>query len=860
MGTSVTQRIDKLRDELNHHNHLYHVLAKPQISDQEYDKLMHELIDLETAHPDLITPDSPTQRIGGEPIDGFETVTHAVRMMSIDNTYDADELRAFDTRVRKGLDGVQPKYVLEPKVDGVAVSLRYESGRLTLAATRGDGARGDDITANAKTIRPIPLLLKDHKHLPRILEVRGEVFMTNEQFQKINKKREEAGEELFANPRNFTAGTLKQLDPKITASRNLKFVSHGLGEVDPPFKLDSYFEILDLLKTFGLPTNEQTNLVDNIDQAVEDIEAFAHIRGTLKYQTDGMVVKVDSLAQREILGVTSKAPRWIIAYKYPAEQVQTVLNGVRWQVGKNGTLTPVADMEPVFVAGTTVKRASLHNIEQIQNLDIHIGDTIIIEKAGEIIPQVVLVVKPKRPKDAKPIKPPTKCPSCGAPVEKEIDGPFIRCINPSCPAQLKERLRYFCGRKQMDIEGLGESILNQLVDQKLVKTFGDIFRLRVEQIASLTHEVEVGVKAATKIIDAIKLAKSRKIPISAPLGMITSNSPDDLMKHILWLADAKQMDIKGLGDKTIAQLVDNELVKSATDLFHITIPQLAALSRDVRVGEKSAKKIIDSINTAKGRGLARVLAGIGIRHVGTTVARDIAIWGGNIETLLKASVQDLRQAISGSPLPEDESIKVRELAKRLHKALHKTPKKASIQQADTLFGSQSVTTKDYLESNIKKFGLAARVREKRIQLISDSFPTVPQLLDASEDQLFEVISERKVIANSVYDFLHSTEGQRIIRELKEYHVKLEESRPKINKKSPLAGKTVVITGTFPGYSREELTEKMIALGATVTGSVSNKTDIVFAGDQPGSKYSKAQELGITIWSASRVLEEMGNTK
>ncbi len=389
MANSVKQRIDKLRDELNHHNHLYHVLAKPEISDQEYDKLMRELIDLETAHPDLITPDSPTQRIGGEPIDGFETVTHAVRMMSIDNTYDADELRAFDTRVRKGLDGVQSKYVLEPKVDGVAVSLRYESGRLILAATRGDGARGDDITANAKTIHLIPLLLKDHKHLPRILEVRGEVYMTNEQFQKINKKREEAGEELFANPRNFTAGTLKQLDPKITASRNLKFVSHGLGEVDPPFKLDSYFEILDLLKHFGLPTNEQTNLVDNIDEAVEDIEAFAKIRGTLKYQTDGMVVKVDSLAQRDILGVTSKAPRWIIAYKYPAEQVQTILKGVDWQVGKTGTLTPVADMEPVFVAGTTVKRASLHNIEQIQNLDIHIGDTVNNEKAGEIIPQVV---------------------------------------------------------------------------------------------------------------------------------------------------------------------------------------------------------------------------------------------------------------------------------------------------------------------------------------------------------------------------------------------------------------------------------------------------------------------------------------
>jgi DNA ligase (NAD+) len=370
--------------------------------------------------------------------------------------------------------------------------------------------------------------------------------MTNEQFQKINKKQEEAGEELFKNPRNFTAGTLKQLDPKITASRNLKFVTHGLGEIDPPLKSDSYWEILDVLKRFGLPINEQTNLVKNIDEAIEDIEAFAKIRGTLKYQTDGMVVKVDSFAQRDILGATSKAPRWVIAYKYPAEQVQTILKAVRWQVGKNGTLTPVADMEPVFVAGTTVQRASLHNIEQIQNLDIHIGDTVIIEKAGEIIPQVVLAVKNKRPKDAEAIKAPKKCPSCSEPVEKETDGPYIRCVNPACPAQLKERLRWFCARGQMNVERLGEALIDQLVEHDLLKTFADIYKLTKDRLMNLE-----------------------------------------------------------------------------------------------RMGKKSAQTVIDSINTSRDRGLDRLLAGIGVRHVGNRVAHVLASHFGSLDAIEKASVEEL---------------------------------------------------------------------------------------------------------------------------------------------------------------------------------------------------------------------------
>lgn len=531
MSRSDRQRIEQLREEINRHNFLYHVEARPQISDREFDGLLRELIALEEKHPELRTDDSPTQRIGGEPIDGFATVEHSVRMMSIDNTYNESELRAFDERVRKGLDGAKPRYVLEPKVDGVAVSLRYEGSKLTVAATRGDGRRGDDITANAKTVRAIPLVLRSDRAAgshPRILEVRGEIYMDNVTFQKINLAQQAAGEEAFANPRNFTAGTLKQLDPKVTASRNLRFVAHGHGLIEPPLKGDSYFDLLRQLKGWGLPIGEHVTVANDVESAIAAIEKFAQIRGTLAYQTDGMVVKVDSFAQRRQLGETSKAPRWVIAYKYPAERAQTVLENVDWQVGKGGTLTPVARLKPVFVAGTTVSNASLHNIEQIQERDIHIGDTVVIEKAGEIIPQVVQVVPEKRPKGAKKVVAPKKCPSCGAAVEKEADSPFIRCHNAACLAQLRERLGAYVARSHMYVEGIGERIIDQLVATGKLNTFADLYKLERYDIANLESESErdgkvikrrVGDLVATKIVQNI--ASTRELGLDRLLAALS---------------------------------------------------------------------------------------------------------------------------------------------------------------------------------------------------------------------------------------------------------------------------------------------------------------------------------------------------
>jgi DNA ligase (NAD+) len=505
MAASASARVEQLRREIRRHDHLYYVENKPSISDREYDALMRELIDLETKHPDLTSPDSPSQRLGDKPLEAFRAVAHAVPMMSIDNTYDEAEVRAFDQRVHKALAGQTPRYVVEEKVDGVAVNLRYEKGSLVQAATRGDGSRGDEVTANVRTIAAIPLRLPDSA--PAIMEVRGEIFMTNAEFARLNQSREEAAEEVFANPRNSTAGTLKLLDPKIVAQRRLRFIAHGAGQVEP-MPVECYWDWINLLRKLGIPTAQHTKRVDNIDAVIAEIERFAKIRHELAYQTDGMVVKVDDIAQRQLLGERSKAPRWVIAYKYQPDQVETKLLEVTWQVGKLGTLTPVAELEPVFVAGTTVKRASLHNIDQIRRLDVRIGDRVVIEKAGEIIPQVVKAVTEKRPRGTKEIELPRKCPSCGAKTHKPADTPYVLCINPACPAQLRGRLRWFCARGQMNIEHLGEALIDQLVEHKLIKTFADIYRLKKDDLLGLERMAE---KSAANVIDSIAAARDRSL-------------------------------------------------------------------------------------------------------------------------------------------------------------------------------------------------------------------------------------------------------------------------------------------------------------------------------------------------------------
>ena len=505
----VVNEIKALRDEISRHNRLYYEEAEPEISDREYDRLMARLMELEAEHPELLTPDSPSQRVGGAPLAEFQSVVHAVPMLSIDNTYNFDEVREWDARVRRGLNPGEPvTYVVELKVDGVAVSLRYEEGRFVLGATRGDGERGDDITANLRTVREIPLVLQRPPPCPARGSGRG-LHDQSRSWPGSTSCAGPKGEKPFENPRNSTAGSLKLLDPRICGQRRLRFISHGLGEAQGLHET-SYEKITRKMKEWGIPVSPLTRTYDSIDQVIEHAREWEHKRNTLDFQTDGLVIKVDDLGQRERLGARSKSPRWTIAFKYEAEQAITKITHISVQVGKTGKLTPVADLVPVRLGGTTVKRATLHNAEEIARKDIRVGDTVVIQKAGEIIPQVVRVEHEGRDGSEVPFVFPTHCPNCGAPVVRDPEEVDYRCSNPpsACTEQLKGRLRYFAHRDAMDIDGLGEKLIEQLVSGGLVRSLADLYRLDVPTLADLER---MGKKSAENLVAAIEGSKHRSL-------------------------------------------------------------------------------------------------------------------------------------------------------------------------------------------------------------------------------------------------------------------------------------------------------------------------------------------------------------
>jgi len=556
---AAAARTAELRELLSRANVAYYVDAEPIMSDADYDARLAELARLESEHPELADPDSPTQRIGDALSGGFAQVRHSVPMLSIDNTYDLDSFRAWYERCTKSL-GHEPTLVAEPKIDGVAISLRYEGGRLVRAVTRGDGTAGDDVTVNVRAIRAVPLKLAHAERAPNPLEVRGEIYMPNAEFDRINAERERHGEPLFANARNSTAGTLKSLDPGVVAARRLAFSAHGRGEfgsADAGAEPEGHWAFLQLLRALGVPASPLARPCRGAAEAEAAIEEFRVTRTGLPYGVDGIVLRVDSFAEQESLGTTAKSPRWIVAFKYPAERAQTVLRAVDWQVGKGGTLTPRATMEPVLVAGTTVRHATLHNIEEIRRKDIRIGDRVVIEKAGEIIPQVVEPVVAERSGSERVIELPDTCPACGAAVVTE--GPKAFCPSASCPAQFRERLKWFVGRDQMNIDGLGERIIDQLVDAGLVRTYADLFTLDADTIAQLESEsVSASGKAVTR-----------------------------------------------------------------------------------KLGAKTAASIVSSAHAARGQGLARLLAGLGIRHVGASAAKTLARHFRDIDELLAANAEAL---------------------------------------------------------------------------------------------------------------------------------------------------------------------------------------------------------------------------
>jgi len=506
MADSAKDRIEELRNIIEHHNYKYYVEDNPEISDLEFDRLMKELRDLENSCPELITPDSPTQRVGGQPIEGFRQVPHAVPMLSIENTYSEDEVREFDARISRWLQGEMAQYIVEHKIDGVSASLLYEDGRFTLGLTRGDGARGDDITHNLRTIRDIPLrLLARGRKIPKILEVRGEVYMTHTELSRLNKLQSERGERIFANCRNAAAGSLKLLDPRQCGQRRLRFFAHSEGRLTG-LSLTDHAEFLGMIRNFGISAVPCSKVLDSIEEVLGYCSETLEARAALDYETDGLVIKLNRFAQRDRLGSTSKSPRWVIAYKVELWQAATRILKIYVQVGKTGILTPVAELETVEIAGTKVSRVNLHNADEITRKDIRVGDSVIVEKAGKIIPHVVRVELEKRSGMETIYHFPAKCPVCSGDVARDEGGVYIRCLNTSCPAQLKERLSFFASRRAMDIEGLGPALIDQLVDQGLVKSLTDLYKLKVEQLQELER---MGPKSAQNLVEGIGSSKKQ---------------------------------------------------------------------------------------------------------------------------------------------------------------------------------------------------------------------------------------------------------------------------------------------------------------------------------------------------------------
>lgn len=512
---SHIDRIEQLRREIRDHDHRYHVLAEPVISDYDYDMLMNELLELEAAHPELVTPDSPTQRVGGAPYASFPIVTHPVPMLSISNTYDDDEIIDFDRRVRSLLgEEATYSYVVELKIDGVAVSLRYEDGLLTLGATRGDGVQGDDITPNLRTIRSIPLrITPDHPALGRF-EVRGEVYLSHAGLERLNQGRSERGEPLFANPRNATAGSLKLLDPRQAAARPLQVFLYSLRFEDEAEAraaqpdLDSHYARLQWLAKHGFPTNDNAERCDTIHDVIACCRGWSTKRSSLPYDIDGMVIKVDSLRLQQELGATLKSPRWAVAYKFAAQRAVTRLNEIRLQVGRTGVVTPVAELEPVFLAGSTISRATLHNEDEVLRKDIRVGDTVYIEKGGDVIPKVVAVDFDKRPEGTASFKMPSDCPVCSTPLMRIQDEVAVRCENVSCPAQVQARIAHFTARNAMDIDGFGPAVATQLLSGGLISDIADIYTLTKDQLLSLER---MGEKSADNLLRAIEASKVRPL-------------------------------------------------------------------------------------------------------------------------------------------------------------------------------------------------------------------------------------------------------------------------------------------------------------------------------------------------------------
>lgn len=557
------KEIEKLREEIRRHDRKYYIEAAPDISDREYDALLERLKKLEAEQPDLITPDSPTQRVGEQPVSGLEHVEHRVPMLSIDNTYSIEDLQQYGARIAKALPGEKIEWVVELKIDGVAVSLLYEEGKLVVGATRGNGQIGDDITHNIRTIRDVPLQLHGKK-LPSELEVRGEVYMTNADLVRLNEEQAKRNQPPYANTRNVSAGTIRLLDPRITAQRRLRFFCHSTGYVEG-FKAETHMKFLEEMRSYGLPATPHVKCFDSFDGAVDYCEELIGELHELDFEVDGLVLKVNKFDQRRRLGATSKSPRWMIAYKFEKFEGPTKLIDIRVSVGKSGAITPFAELEPIELAGSVIRRASLHNADEIERKDCRPGDIVIVEKAGKVIPHIVRTEKHKREGTLRKFHFPTECPECGTKLVKDEHGVYIRCPNLQCPAQVRERLRYYASRNAMDIEGLGDKLVEQLVEDRLVTGYGDLYRLTEEQLTSLER---MGKKSADNLLEQIEASKSRglaRLLNALSIRHVGNRVATVLAEHFGSMKEIQKADEEQLSEVNEIGLI---IAKSVHDFLH----------------------------------------------------------------------------------------------------------------------------------------------------------------------------------------------------------------------------------------------------------------------------------------------------
>ncbi|NIJ82588.1 NAD-dependent DNA ligase LigA [Xanthomonas cannabis] len=819
------QRIAALRRRIDDANYRYHVLDEPQLADVDYDRLMRELEALEAEHPSLASADSPTQRVGYLAASRFAEVRHALPMLSLGNAFSDEEVREFVRRISERLEIKQPVFSAEPKLDGLAISLRYENGEFVQGATRGDGATGEDVSANLRTVKAIPLRLRG-QGWPQVLEVRGEVYMPRAAFEAYNAQMRAQGGKVLANPRNGAAGSLRQLDARITAQRPLSFFAYGVGEVSEGALPQTHSAILAQLRDWGFPVSQLVEVVQGSEGLLAYYQRIGEARDGLPFDIDGVVYKLDDLAGQREMGFVSRAPRWAIAHKFPAQEQSTTVEAIEIQIGRTGAATPVARLKPVHVAGVVVTNATLHNADQIARLDVRVGDTVIVRRAGDVIPEVAGVVADQRPAGTQEWRMPTQCPVCGSEIVREEGQAVWRCSGElTCPAQRKEAFRHFVSRRAMDVDGLGEKFIEVLVDSGLVQGVADLYLLTVDQLLQLR---------------LISNAESPHAFLREAREHLASGAYAQLETRVVGIG------VDLAGEREVPQTWQADLLRAGLPRFEWNRRKIAT---------KWAENLIEAIETSRDTTLERFLFALGIEHVGESTAKALSAWFGDLELIrhlpwpLFKRVPDIGGEVARSlghflDQPGNQQA-IDDLLQRGVRIGDAHPPSPKLREA--------LSFASVLEDmDIPK---VTPVRAQQLAAAVDSFAA---LRTAGADALQQAGVPAPVVA-ALLQWLDRPENAALASAAQQAMETVLARLPEADalQTGPLDGQTVVITGTLAALTRDAAKQRLEALGAKVAGSVSKKTAFLVAGEEAGSKLDKAQSLGVEIWDEARLLAFLG---